>query len=212
VYCEKPLSYNVEEARKIRMAAREANVVTQMGIQIHSGDNYRRVVELIRSGAIGDVTEAHVWVGRAWGRQAAEEAQANGDIVSVRERPEGSEPVPEGLDWDLWIGPAPMRPFHSVYFPGPKWYRWWDFGNGTMSDLGSHWNDLPFWALELDAPASVEAFGPPPHSEIAPASMRAVYEYPARKLASGQTRPALTLTWHQGTERPPQVLDGTVPD
>jgi predicted dehydrogenase len=212
VYCEKPLSYNVEEARTIRMAAREANVVTQMGIQIHSGDNYRRVVELIRSGAIGEVTEAHVWVGRAWGRQSAEEAQANGDIVSVRERPEGSEPVPEGLDWDLWIGPAPMRPFHSVYFPGPKWYRWWDFGNGTMSDLGSHWNDLPFWALDLDAPTSIEAFGPPPHPEIAPASMRAVYEYPARKLASGATRPALTLTWHQGTERPPQVLDGTVPN
>jgi len=212
VYCEKPLSYNVEEARKVRLAARQADVVTQMGIQIHAGDNYRRVVELIRGGAIGAVAEVHVWVGRAWGRQSAAEARANGDIVSVRERPAGSEPVPEGLDWDLWIGPAPLRPFHSVYFPGPKWYRWWDFGNGTMSDLGSHWNDLPFWALDLDAPTSIEAFGPPPHPEIAPASMRAVYQYPPRKLASGGTRPAVTLTWYQGTERPPQVRDGTVPD
>ena len=72
---------------------------------------------------------------------------------------------PKSLDWDLWIGPAPHRPFHSVYFPGPKWYRWWDFGNGTMSDLGSHWNDLPFWALDLDAPTSIEAGVPPPHPE-----------------------------------------------
>lgn len=212
VYCEKPLSYNVEEARKVRMAARQANVATQMGIQIHSGDNYRRVVELIRQDAIGDVSEVHVWVRRAWGRQSLEEAKANGDIVTARERPATAEPVPAGLDWDLWIGPAPMRPFHSVYFPGPKWYRWWDFGNGTMSDLGSHWNDLPFWALDLDAPTSIEAFGPPPHPEIAPASMRAVYEYPARTLPSGKTRAAVTLTWYQGTERPQQVIDGTVPD
>ncbi|MEZ6144452.1 MAG: hypothetical protein R3B91_03260 [Planctomycetaceae bacterium] len=75
---------------------------------------------------------------------------------------------PASLDWDLWLGPAPYRPFHEVYFPGPKWYRWWDFGNGTMSDLGSHWVDLPFWALELDAPLSIEASGPEPHPEIAP--------------------------------------------
>ena len=116
-----------------------------MGTQIHAGDNYRRVVELIQSGAIGPVEEAHVWVGRVWGRQSDEDAKKNGDIVSVRERPQGSSPVPKGLDWDLWLGPAPARPFHEVYWPGPKWYRWWDFGNGTMSDLGSHWIDLPFW-------------------------------------------------------------------
>lgn len=213
VYCEKPLSYNVEEARAVRLAAREAKVATQMGIQIHADDNYRRVVELVRGGAIGPVAEVHVWVGRAWGRQSSpQEAEANGDIVTAMERPQGSEPVPPGLDWDLWIGPAPMRPFHSVYFPGPKWYRWWDFGNGTMSDLGSHWNDLPFWALDLDAPTTIEAFGPPPHPEIAPASMRAVYAYPERTLPSGATRQALTLTWYQGVERPPQVREGLVPD
>jgi len=212
VYCEKPLSWNVDEARRVRLAAREAKVATQMGIQIHAGDNYRRVVELVRSGAIGPISEAHVWVGRAWGRHAsAEESKRHGDIVSVSERPAGADPVPAGLDWDLWLGPAPARPFNSVYFPGPKWYRWWDFGNGTMSDLGSHWNDLPFWALDLDAPTSIEAFGPPPHPEIAPASMRAKYEYPERRLASGKTRPPLTLTWYQGTERPPQVADGSVP-
>ncbi|MGI6302871.1 MAG: hypothetical protein ACOX52_17695 [Verrucomicrobiota bacterium] len=95
------------------------------------------------------------WV-RAWGWQSPEDAQKHGDIVNVQERPQGSSPVPDGLDWDLWIGPAPYRPFHEVYFPGPKWYRWWDFANGTMSDLGSHWIDLPFWALDLDAPRTIE--------------------------------------------------------
>jgi predicted dehydrogenase len=182
VYCEKPLSHNVAEARLITQAAAEAGVVTQMGTQIHGMPNYRRVVELIQSGAIGKVTEAHVCVSRAWGLQSKEEAEKNGDIVFVTERPTVVETPPPYLDWDLWIGPAPMRPYNSVYFPGPKWYRWWDFGNGTMSDLGSHWNDLPFWALKLDAPLSVEAFGPEPHPEIAPASMHAVYEYgPDRK-------------------------------
>jgi predicted dehydrogenase len=91
-----------------------------------------------------------------------------------------------------------MRPYHEVYFPGPKWYRWWDFGNGTMSDLGSHWNDLPYWALKLDAPKTIEATGPEPHPEIAPASMTAIYEYGPRG-----DLPACRLTWYQGTHKPP---------
>lgn len=197
VYCEKPLTRDVWEARVITKAAKEADVPTQMGTQIHAGNNYRRVVELIQSGAIGPVREAHVWVSRAWGWQSKEESDANKDIVYVQERPTESMQPPKNLDWDLWIGPAPYRPFHSVYFPGPKWYRWWDFGNGTMSDLGSHWNDLPFWALNLDAPLSIEASGPPPHPEIAPASMSATYEYGARG-----TMPPVKLTWHQGASKP----------
>ncbi len=99
-----------------------------------------------------------------------------------------------------------MRPFHEVYFPGPKWYRWWDFGNGTMSDLGSHWNDLPFWALKLDAPQTVESFGPPPHPEIAPASMTAVYEYGPRG-----DLPAVKLAWYQGTHKPERWTSGEIP-
>ena len=197
VYCEKPLTHNVWEARIIRKAAAKAKVATQMGTQIHAGDNYRRVVELIQAGAIGDVTETHVWVGRAWGWQSEADAKKYGDIVSVLERPTDSSPIPEGLDWDLWHGPAKSRPFNKVYFPGPKWYRWWDFGNGTMSDLGSHWIDLPFWALKLDAPKTIEAFGPPPHPEIAPASMRAVYEYGPR-----EGMPAVQVSWYQGVEKP----------
>ncbi|HZN35908.1 MAG TPA: Gfo/Idh/MocA family oxidoreductase [Pirellulaceae bacterium] len=197
VYCEKPLTLNVAEARIITEAAKKAGVPTQMGTQIHASSNYHRVVELIQSGAIGPVSEAHVWVARAWGRQSKEDSDANKDIVFVTERPKEEQQPPSYLDWDLWIGPAPYRPYHEVYFPGPKWYRWWDFGNGTMSDLGSHWNDLPFWALDLDAPTSIEASGPEPHPEIAPASMSAIYEYPARG-----SRPACKLTWYQGTHKP----------
>lgn len=206
VYCEKPLTRDVHEARLITKAALAAGVATQMGTQIHAENNYRRVVELVQSGAIGPVREAHVWVGRAWGWQSKEDAQTHKDIVFVQERPTEVMPVPDYLDWDLWIGPAPFRPFNDVYFPGPKWYRWWDFGNGTMSDLGSHWNDLPFWALKLDAPKTVEASGPPPHPEIAPASMSARYEYGARG-----DLPPVSLTWYQGTSKPTLWRESKIP-
>jgi predicted dehydrogenase len=206
VYCEKPLTHSVWEARLITEAAARAKVATQMGTQIHALNNYRRVVELIQSGSIGAVREAHVWVGRVWGRQSAEDAKRFGDIVSVTERPVGSTPVPTGLHWDLWLGPAPERPFHDVYFPGPKWYRWWDFGGGTMSDLGSHWNDLPFWALKLKHPLTIEASGPPAHPELAPASMTATYEYGVR----GEL-PPVTLTWYQGIEKPARWKEKHIP-
>lgn len=197
VYCEKPLSRDVFEARTVAEAALKAGVATQMGTQVHASANYRRVVELIQGNAIGTVREAHVWVNRTWGWQSDADAKANGDRFSTQERPTEAEPVPAELDWDLWIGPAPWRPFNSIYIPGNKWYRWWDFGNGTMSDLGSHWNDLPFWALNLDAPLSIESSGPPPHAEIAPASMTATYQYGARK-----GRAPVKVAWYQGTYRP----------
>ncbi len=206
VYCEKPLTQNVAEARLITEAAKQAGVVTQMGTQIHAEPNYHRVVELIQSGAIGRVTEAHVWVGRAWGLQSETEAKENNDIVYVTDRPKDAQTPPDYLDWDLWLGPAPERPYHEVYFPGPKWYRWWDFGNGTMSDLGSHWVDLPFWALNLDAPKSIEASPGPAHAEIAPASMTAIYEYGPRG-----DRPACTVTWYQGSHKPKPWTEQKIP-
>ena len=206
VYCEKPLTHDVYEARVIRQAAAEAGVATQMGTQIHAGSNYRRVVELIQSGAIGPVRECHVWVGRAWGRQSKEEAEQHQDILHTLERPETADPIPPDLNWNLWLGPAPWRPFSHQYFPGPRWYRWWDFGNGTMSDLGSHWMDLPFWALDLDAPKTIEAHGPDPHPELAPASMQVTYEFAAR----GE-RPDVRVHWYQGTYRPPCWHNGDIP-
>lgn len=213
VYCEKPLTHNIWETRLIREAARQAGVVTQMGTQIHATANYRRVVELVQSGAIGPVRECHVWVSRAWGLQSAEAAKRNKDIVVVMNRPPEAQTPPPTLNWDLWLGPAKERPFNEVYFPGPKWYRWWDFGSGTMSDLGSHWNDLPFWALKLRTPLTISADGPPPHPEIAPASMSATYEYGARG-----DMPPVRLTWHQGESKPaiwqengiPQWSDGAL--
>jgi predicted dehydrogenase len=207
VYCEKPLTYNVREARIIREAAATAGVATQMGTQIHATENYRRVVELVQSEAVGRISECHVWVSRAWGLHASEdEARKQGDIVFVANRPTKADTVPPGLDWDLWLGPAPPRPYSEVYLPGPKWYRWWDFGNGTMSDLGSHWIDLPFWALKLRAPATIEASGPVPHSELAPASMRVHYEY----RAMGD-QPEVSLTWYQGEEKPELWTKGLIP-
>jgi len=206
VYCEKPLTHSVREARLITEAAKKAGVATQMGTQIHAGGNYRRVVELIQAGAIGPVSQAHVWVSRAWGRQSQEDAKQHKDLLWSSERPKEDMPVPRGLDWELWLGPAPQRPFHSVYVPGPRWYRWWDFGGGTMSDLGAHWIDLPFWALKLDAPLAVEAAGPPAHPEIAPASMSATFHYPARG-----DMPPVTLTWHQGTLKPEPWMEKKIP-
>jgi predicted dehydrogenase len=206
VYCEKPLTHSVREARLITEAARKAGVATQMGTQIHAGSNYRRVVELIQAGAIGPVREAHVWVSRAWGRQSREEAAEHHDLLWTAERPTEEALVPPGLAWDLWLGPAPLRPFHPAYVPGPKWYRWWDFGGGTMSDLGSHWIDLPFWALKLDAPVAVEAGGPQPHPEIAPASMTATFHYGTRG-----DLPPVTVAWYQGTMKPDLWTEGKVP-
>lgn len=207
VYCEKPLTHSIWEARVVREAAAKAKVATQMGIQIHSGANYRRVVELIQTGAIGPVREVHVWVSRAWGWHATEEeSKQHRDIVFVQERPKSITPVPAGLHWDLWLGPAPQRDFNEVYFPGPKWYRWWEWGSGTMSDLGSHWNDLPFWALKLQAPLTIEASGPPPHPDLAPASMQATYEYGPRG-----DQPAVKLTWYQGVNKPKIWTDGGIP-
>ncbi len=208
VYCEKPLTYNIWEARVIREAAREAGVTTQQGTQIHARDNYRQVVELIANRAIGRVHEVHTWVSRAWGWHPSVKAakKANDAFPTVIDTPRGSTTKPDGLHWDLWLGPAHDRPYHSDYHPGPKWYRFWDFGNGTMSDLGSHWNDLPFWALGLTAPRTVEAFGPPPHPDVAPASMHVVYEYPQR----GDS-PPVKHVWYQGTHKPKIWKEGKIP-
>ncbi len=191
VYCEKPLTHTVHECRVVDAAAKKAKVATQMGTQIHAGKNFRRVVELVQSGAIGQVSEVHVWVSRAWG---------GGD------RPAGEDPVPAHLNWDLWLGPAPVRPFNKAYYPGPKWYRYWDFGSGTMSDLGSHWNDLAFWALKLDSPKTIVGDGPPPNKETAPASMSATYTYGAR----GKMGP-VTHTWYQGKMKPKLHTEKKIP-
>jgi predicted dehydrogenase len=185
VYCEKPLTHSVHEARIVAEWARKSGKATQMGTQIHAGGNYRRVVELVQGGAIGPVREVHVWVGKGWGGG---------------ERPTETPPVPDGLHWDLWLGPAPERPYHSTYHPA-NWRRWWDFGGGTLADMGCHFMDLPFWALKLRAPIRVEAEGPAVHPETCPLWLIVRYEFPARDHL-----PPVRMTWYDGGEKPEALL------
>ena len=183
VYCEKPGAHSVFEARTAARVAAEQKVVTQLGTQIHASDNYRRVVELIRGGAIGDVHACHLWL--------RSERGGAGD------RPAETPPVPAELQWDLFLGPAPERPYHPTYVPH-DWHYWWDFGGGELGNMGCHYLDLPFWALELDHPATVEAEGPPPHPESTPARQQVRYEF-----ASRGGRSPVTVTWTQSLQPPP---------
>ncbi len=198
VYCEKPLTHTVAEARLVAQTTARARRVTQMGTQIHAGSNYRRVVELVQAGALGPVREVHVWVSTRWG---------GGD------RPKGSEPIPEGLHWDLWLGPAPKRPYYhgpdkkgfGIYHPY-NWRRWWDFGGGALADMACHYMDLPFWALKLRHPSAVAAEGSPVHPETAALWLSVRYEFPARG-----DLPPVKLTWYDGGKQPPLVEQGQVP-
>jgi predicted dehydrogenase len=181
VYCEKPLTHTVEEARAVAELAAKRGVATQMGTQIHAGGNYRRVVELIQGGAIGAVKEVHVACGKGWG--------GNG-------MPTGEHEPPAHFHWDLWLGPAADRPFHPGYHPA-NWRRYWDFGGGTMSDMACHLMDLPFWALDLRHPTKVSAKGPTPNDYAAPHGLEVSYEFPARA-----GRAACELTWYDGNRKP----------
>lgn len=190
VYCEKPLTHTVHEARLVAETAARQKRVTQMGTQIHAGGNYRRVVEVIQSGAIGPVGEVHVWCGKSWG---------GGD------RPKDTPKVPEGLDWELWLGPAPERPYHPTYVPF-NWRKWWDFGGGTLADMACHYVDLPFWALGLRHPEKVVAEGVAPHPETAAQWLIVKYDFPAR-----DKQPAVKLTWYDGGKKPPHFAEGKLP-
>lgn len=184
VYCEKPLTHSVAEARLVAQTAAQAKTATQMGTQIHAGNNYRRVVEVIRSGAIGPVREVHTWAGRSWG---------GGD------RPQDMPPIPKHIHWDLWLGPAPARPYHPTYLPA-NWRKWWDFGGGNLADMACHHMDLPFWALELRSPTSVEAEGPAVHPETCPLGLIVRYEYAGRG-----DLPPVKLTWYDGDRIPAKI-------
>ncbi|MEM8671442.1 MAG: Gfo/Idh/MocA family oxidoreductase [Planctomycetota bacterium] len=190
-YCEKPLTHTVEEARIVAEAAKAKGIATQMGTQIHAGDNYRRVVEVIRSGAIGDVKEVHVWVGKGWG---------GGELPTKTQDP------PANLNWDLWLGPAPYRPYAAGRYHPAQWRRWWAFGQGTLGDMGCHYMDLPFWALDLRHPISCEAEGPEVHPETCPLGLIVRYKFPQRG-----DLPPVDLTWYDGNMTPRKVAGETVP-
>lgn len=182
VYCEKPLAHSVYEARVMREKANANKLVTQLGTQIHAGNNYRRVVEAIQSGAIGKVNRVHIWFS---GRPKTGERVKDGT-------------PPATLDYNLWLGPAPFRPYHvsHVHF---HWRWWWDFGGGVLEDFGCHYMDLPFWALGLRFPTSVEAKGKKDHdgANDVPGLLQVDYQFPARG-----DMPPVHLTWYQGGWRP----------
>ena len=199
VYCEKPLTHSVWEARELAKAAREKKVATQMGTQGHSGEGIRLLTEWIAAGAIGTVREVHIWTDRpaGWWPQGVD-------------RPEGEDPAPKSLDWDLWLGPAPHRPFKARHPEGLKlnadrreayhpfvWRGWWDFGTGALGDIGSHSFDLPFTALKLAAPTSVEAVTVSDrHKETGPLFSDIVFNFPT----SNQNTP-VKITWYDGRNR-----------
>jgi predicted dehydrogenase len=191
VYCEKPLTRTISECRAVRDLAARRRLVTQLGTQIHAGKNYRRVVELVQTGVIGAVREVHVWVGATYGGM---------------ERPTETPPVPAGLDWDLWLGPVPFRPYHPQYAPF-AWRHWWAFGGGSLADFGCHFMDLPHWALELRYPLAAEPVdGPPVHAESVPPWAIVRFQYPARLSSySHQTLPPVTLTWYHGGRQPERL-------
>lgn len=186
VYCQKPLCHDVAEVRRLTEAARKYGVVTQMGTQLHATSELKRLVEMIQSGLIGQVRRVDLWSGKNWGGGT---------------RPTDTPPVPETLEWDLWLGPAPYRPYHPTYLPA-NWRRWWDFGTGTLGDMGCHIIDPAWWALNLDAPRTVEAQAGPFSDETYPTKTIITWEFPARG-----DRAAVTLRWFDGENRPPRPAE-----
>jgi predicted dehydrogenase len=208
VYCEKPLTHSIGEARKVTLAARKYGVITQMGNQGHSAEGNRQLCEMIWGGAIGAVREVHCWTDRPIGWW-----------VQGKTRPPGSDAVPDSLKWDLWLGPAPKRPFAAswpgqtmmvmgadgqpatvpvqVYLPH-YWRGWWDFGCGAIGDMACHIMDGAYWALKLGAPRTVELLASSPRvEEMPPWRSKIKFEFPARG-----DMPPCSLTWYDGGLKP----------
>ena len=187
VYCQKPLTHSIAEARAMTETARAQRVATQMGNQGHSEAGSRRMVEWIQAGGIGAVRDVHVWTDRPIWPQGMQ-------------RPEGSKPTPTTLNWDLWLGPAPARPYHDGYHPF-KWRGFWDFGTGALGDMACHNMDAAFWALRLGAPTAVQAESSAVNQETAPSWSVIRYEFPARG-----DLPPVNVTWYDGGRKPPAEL------
>jgi predicted dehydrogenase len=192
VYCEKPLTHSVWEARELTLAARRAGVATQMGNQAQATDQTRIVQEFVLDNAVGQIREAHIWTDRP-SRGLFDEYWPQG--VS---RPADEPTVPDTLAWDLWLGPAPERPYNSAYLP-TKWRGWWDFGTGALGDIACHFFDPVFRALKLGPPNSVEASSTRVNTETYPVGSMITFHFPAR----GDMAP-VKLVWYDGGLRPPR--------
>lgn len=213
VYCEKPLTHSVWEARQLATAAREAKVATQMGNQGQASEDTRKLCELVWAGVIGPVREAHIWTDRP-SRGLFDEYWPQGVA-----RPKDTPAVPDTLEWDLWLGPAPARPYNPIYAPF-RWRGWWDFGTGALGDIGCHAMDPVFRALKLGAPTMVEAASTRVNEDTFPLGSMVTYRYPARTAAvqannshvqgmtgraAGESEmPPCKLVWYDGGLRPPR--------
>jgi predicted dehydrogenase len=206
VYVEKPLCWSVAEARQLARRAAETRVVTQMGNQGHSLDDGRTAVEYIRSGALGAVTEVHVWTNRPLGfwpqgvprpaplSRPVETLRWNGPGITARLGAAlvGNYPMPEGLAWDLFLGPAPYVEYHPVYHPF-NWRGWVDWGSGPLGDMAAHLIDHAYWALDLGLPTTIETVSTPFNGVAFPHATTTYYEFAARGA-----QPAVKLTWYDG--------------
>jgi len=186
VYCEKPLANSVEEAHIVRQTyiKNKNKISTQMGTQIHASDNYRRMVELIRGGAIGTPSEARVWCSR--------KPKGGSYLPEIK-------PVPNYINWDLWIGPSPYHPFNPGYLKGGclGWNLYWDFGSGQIGDMGSHMIDMAYWGLDLKLPTTCKADGTERNPDTCPQWLTAEWDHPANDW-----RPAIKLYWYDGGKKP----------
>jgi predicted dehydrogenase len=199
VYCQKPLAHDLYEVRKLTMAAREKGLITQMGIQINSSVHYRTATLLTRAGAIGKIKEVHSWCPKSWGDTAAQ--------------PERTDPVPEGLDWNLWLGVCEKRPFiGGQYYHPANWRKRLDFGTGTFGDMGCHIFDPVFSSLKLGAPVSVRSEGPAPNKWNWALDSKIIYRFPGTPFTAG---PTIEVIWYDGAARPPKevlaLLEGDQP-
>jgi predicted dehydrogenase len=192
VYCEKPLTHNVWEARQVARVAKETGVATQMGNQGHSGEGIRLTCEWIWDGAIGAIREVHAW-------------SDAGRWVDHTGRPKNTPEVPAGFNWDLWLGPRAERPYHAEYAPY-NWRGWWAFGGGAIGDMACHNLDPAVWALDLKDPLTIEATAPGVDSEVV--SPGAIYHY---TFGARGDKPPVKLSWYDGglrPESPPELASG----
>jgi len=191
VYCQKPLTRSIAEARLMTQTAEKYGVATQMGNQAHAGEPIRRAVEYIRAGVIGKVNEVHCWTNRPIWPQG------------MKVRPP-QQPVPQGLDWNLWLGPVEEMAYSDAYVPF-KWRGWWDFGTGALGDMGCHIMDMPYWALDLKYPTSVDATSDGNSALAGPNASTVTYEF-----AAGEYNNKLEFSWYDGGRMPKkEVLAGS---
>ncbi|MCO6459070.1 MAG: Gfo/Idh/MocA family oxidoreductase [Pirellulaceae bacterium] len=191
VYTQKPLTHSVFEARQLTRAAAEQKVVTQMGIQHHSSARLKTAVEVIRQGTIGPVSEVHVWTDRpgSYWKQGLE-------------RPATTDSVPAHLDWDLWLGVAPQRPYVNGLYHPFHWRGWWDFGTGALGDMGCHLLDPVVHALQLGPPSTIAAEGPPPHAESGPLWCIVSYEFPGTRHTTDRVK----VVWYEAGKQPDREM------